>query len=521
MKNRIQAWMQTFLHSKESRLGLLMGGYVCIFFFLYPIFFTPGRFFTLTDAKYHLFILSVSLLLIFSSFSDFKINLNFKPKNLSVTDWSIIIFLCVSILSAICSEYFFDTINGANGRYHGIITLFSYLVLYFLISRHFQPKHFKAAIFLLAISASLVYLLGIINYANFDPLRFYLNVQEAEKTIFISTIGNRDFFSTFVCLTLPAFMAITLRRKFNENLVGYFIAIFLGFAALCVSNSDGGFIGMIVSLFFLLFYSLRSLEDFKKVIIIFTICSAAIWIVGILTLSMPAVRWASTSMLLSFCTSSYATLLFLFFLVCSFLLCYFTPRLQVRTFPSKHLRLSFGIFFAVCVLVFLAFFFYFSWVNLTYPLGSFSKYLRFSYSWGSNRGIVWKYLLSAFGMLDPIKKLIGTGPDTILQVLHQFFSSNINRNMLLSFDSAHNEYLQYLVTTGILGCVSYTTFAISGIVRQFCSCKDFQFLFVTALVCVCYIVQGFFNISMITSTPFFFIFMALGESMLRNKNKKL
>ncbi len=508
---------------KENWGNYLTIGYVALFFLLYPIFFTPGHYFTLNEVKYHVFIVSVSLLLIFIVLIDFgKATPIFEYKTFSVTDWSLIAFAFIAVLSGLCSDYFPYTINGVGGRYHGALTLFAYLVLYFLISRYFQEKMLSKVLLCLAISASLVFLLGIFNYANLDPFGFYHQVREDQTAIFVSTIGNRNFFSTFVCLTLPIFMVMAAREKRRLSILGYAVAVFLGSAALCIANSDSGFVGMAVVFALFFIWSLSSLSALKRAMLVFTTVFAGFSVIGLLVHSLSSPRWAASSLFLHFSLSIYPLVLCLLSLLLFFLLQLFSPKIASNRFPSKVLQWGSAIFFLLIAVAFFVLLFYFSVVATDASLGSMAKYFRFSHEWGSNRGQVWAYLTSAFFKLGPVQIFIGTGPDTIYQVLQHFFSDQMSIGQLLDFDSAHNEYLQYLITTGIFGLTAYLTFVISGITRYFRSSenKAHPYLFAITLSCLCYAVQACFNISMITTTPFFFILMALGEASIRNLQGK-
>ena len=77
-------------------------------------------------------------------------------------------------------------------------------------------------------------------------------------------------------------------------------------------------------------------------------------------------------------------------------------------------------------------------------------------------------------------------------------------------DNAHNEYLQYLVTHGLLGLASYLLFVISAVRRGFREGGRFQKA--AALGAVCYLVQAFFNLLQALTTPMFFVFLALAQT---------
>ena len=78
------------------------------------------------------------------------------------------------------------------------------------------------------------------------------------------------------------------------------------------------------------------------------------------------------------------------------------------------------------------------------------------------------------------------------------------------YDNAHNELLQYLVTTGLLGMVSYIGLFISSVIYIFKRANKRVIANVCIVAMVGYFAQAIINISQPITTPFFFIFMALG-----------
>ena len=162
----------------------------------------------------------------------------------------------------------------------------------------------------------------------------------------------------------------------------------------------------------------------------------------------------------------------------------------------------------VLILIFLISFFYFSIINKHTSLGIFENYLRFSPDFGSDRGSVWIALLTAFISFPIVKIFIGSGPDTIYQVLLEYYPNEIRNGSLLPFDSAHNEYIHYLITTGLIGLAAYCTLIgvlISWSLRR---AKKSEFMLPLAASAICYVVQGFFNISVVSVTPLFFLVLS-------------
>jgi len=81
---------------------------------------------------------------------------------------------------------------------------------------------------------------------------------------------------------------------------------------------------------------------------------------------------------------------------------------------------------------------------------------------GTIRKIVWTGALRIW-QANPKNFLIGTGPETFAQAYYQYrpLEHNQTSEWELLYNKAHNEFLNYLVTTGILGLGSYIVLLIS------------------------------------------------------------
>lgn len=131
---------------------------------------------------------------------------------------------------------------------------------------------------------------------------------------------------------------------------------------------------------------------------------------------------------------------------------------------------------------------------------------------GSGRIFIWK------GVINMIKEkpLFGVGIENLAE---PFF--RINRfEVLKTFgefwkvDKAHNEYLNIAATTGIPSLLIYLSF-ITLIIRQgFLKIKSDPLLLAIMASVIGYLVQAFFNISVVTVAYIFWIFLGF----LANKN---
>lgn len=105
--------------------------------------------------------------------------------------------------------------------------------------------------------------------------------------------------------------------------------------------------------------------------------------------------------------------------------------------------------------------------------------------------------------------LLGTGPDTLAERLNRDISEE-HLNYILKYnstiDKAHNEYLELAVSCGIFTLISYLILIfliIKGLINNISDDRNKVLL----LTLIGYLVQAFFNISVIMVAPLFWIFL--------------
>lgn len=133
-------------------------------------------------------------------------------------------------------------------------------------------------------------------------------------------------------------------------------------------------------------------------------------------------------------------------------------------------------------------------------------------SYGSDRMYIWKETMK----IVPNHIWHGVGIDSF----HKAFNGEAlilkmpGKNIL--YDKAHNEYLQTLVTQGIFALISYL--ALYGYISFYGIRNSFKYNEIyLVLPVIGYLVQAFFNISVIEVAPLFYI--ALGLCSGRKKDK--
>lgn len=501
--NLINKTKNIYAQSDHIDLYCLVFVYLMVFFF--PLCVTPKFFFTLNYAKFVFLIVCTSLLFLSFAFTIIKYKLKLNLFSIK-TDYAMFIFCGVSILSALLSSYFPNTILGIDGRYNGMFTIIIYFTIYIILSRFSKTR--TGICELLNISSCLVYLLGILNSLNIDPFSAYKNVALHQRRIFLSTIGNSNFFSTFIAITFPIIIIMFCMTKNKTRVSLYALGIVLGSMAFCAANSDSGFASIIVMMAIIPYFMSNKIYPLRKYFGMLLIFILSIKFYYILTLIFK-ISYKNYSTITNLLMNGGLSIFLIILLIFMNFLLYYKPTLIVLRKNVKKIKKIIMVILFSLVLTIAVLFLYFSIINRTAPLGGFSKYLRFSMEWGDFRGSVWFYLILAFFKFPFHKILIGSGPDTILQVMSEFYNSKMASGELRTYDSAHNEYIQYLVTTGLIGGIAYIALIVFLIYYGFKYYKRSFFILPFTMSVLSYCVQATFNISMISTTPLFIVILSL------------
>ena len=148
--------------------------------------------------------------------------------------------------------------------------------------------------------------------------------------------------------------------------------------------------------------------------------------------------------------------------------------------------------------------------------GSLKNYIIFDDDWGTHRGYIWRIAIEIYGKFPFMHKLFGYGPDTFgIITVHGYYDDMISRYNE-KFDSAHNEYLQYLVTIGMVGVTAYVGFICTSLVYIIRKAKDCPIVMAVPIAVVCYCAQAFVNISVPIVAPIMFTLIMVGLAAVQN-----
>lgn len=494
-----------------------------------------------------------------------KLNTYRDPFRLNTTDIAFAAFVLISLVSSLLSGRFAHCFLGlsgkeSNGRNMGLLMILLLFVCYMIISRYFYSKKFiYYAIFF---GITVVSVIAIFNYYKVDVLGIFAKYKSNENVYqnFTSTIGNKNYLSALICVALPFSVGMAISSDDLVLRIVSYVSTFIQFMGLIVATSDGGFLGCLAAVAVILILSSRSIKKFTRFFLCLTLMMAGakfIWLVELMTKG-GSKGYTSFSQFFV-----YSPVVFVIMGVSALIF----AALFLGEKNGKIKELPKAVFFVclsltgLAVLAFTALLIYYSCIDTETKLTGMMRFFRFDERWGTHRGYFWinsfevygdkfsnikeiiidnKDLLTSsvpelFSNLSEVIKIIndifieiknilfGTGPETFYYSFKPYFNEMVRLFNESSTNSAHNVYINYLITHGALGLAAYLTFVGSALVSTFRRAKNNPLAFVCAGVILAYAVQDIVNIANPVNTPWFIVFIALSEAtrLRANSEKEL
>lgn len=474
---------------KKVSVGILFFG-ITIFI---PLFMEQG-YLNLTQAKAHaLYMTALPAAMVFI-ISWFCTKENSQPIDSSAAeaaankaskfcglDFILLGFGLALSVSALFSQHITDAFWGTAGWNVGTLTMLTLIMTYFIVSRYYKLQA-NAWLFVL-IANIVIFLLTMIHSMGIDILRLHADIDPKQFYLYVSTVGNVNWLSGYLCIILPAFFVFFMLSTERISMILYGIALILGIINVLLCASESVFIGIWSCTFFALPFVCKESKRIKRLgalILAFGICS--LWI-GLFP-SFAAKRHTVNG-LFSVILDWKAALI-----ICTLgCLCCFVLPLLWKNMSEQMCRR---------IVIFLEIAMFFSLLALLY-----SFFTSYNDSWGNYRGKIWNAsmdLFQSFGLKD---KLIGVGPE----LLGYYYDGLTSYSLIVL--TAHNELLQWLLTTGILGAVLWCSVFLWLVISYFRSHCWEQGGIAFFLPLVAYLGQSMVNSPNAMNIALFYLFLAL------------
>ena len=532
----------------------ITGVYVFIILVFFPLY-THDKYFDILGARYVFFrVWGISLVVILSLLgilylvidlqnqasspsalsrfiNAFKIK-NFK-KYFIITDLFFILMMISMTISTFGSEFFEESFFGNSGRYQGLECWIVYFITYIAISRTFKFRRFYIDFAIL--SGCFACIWGTLDFFWLDPFGFFQNVSDVQKGMFASSIGNLNTYTNYTIMIFALASSMFVIETNLYRSIFYLITSFIGCAGSIFGLADNIVLGFFGFYLFLPFFTFKNRKQFIRYLILIDILFISMFMFY-LGLKRPHNYYQGSFFqdLVSIKGMAYIFIPFTVLIVIISLIMYkikpnygniisnnLNPFDSILPKQFKFVYLVMVVFgFALVTYILLDVNVFKQHTEVWAQIPS-SHQLVFNDNWGTHRGHNWRIAFTNFTQNFSIfQRLFGYGPDTYLIVSERTFYEEMVRRYGEVYDSAHNEYINYLICEGIIGLICYLGIFISGIRKGIKNLEKNPMIIAPIMAVIAYMVQAFVNIAIPITTPIFFtlMYMCVAEHF---KNKEI
>lgn len=421
------------------------------------------------------------------------------------TDICMVLFFISGVMSFIMAEDKKNAFTGAQGRYCGLAFMILIFIMYIIVSAKVSnmEKMWSLISMVFVLVSSVTFIIAILQNIGFDPFKLLDGINRKQRNIYVSTFGNIDIFGSFICIALPLFMGLYVTEKSNIKRIVYGIGVFAGFMAFIPANADVVFAGVgaaVITVLFATVYMERVDRLFELVML------GSGGYLGMVLLRM--LVGTNGAKITGFNRlAEHPALLVIIFAVVLFI------RLIIQVYINKNKTevyinkqkngtgIKLIIALAVVLISGIAVIIYGRKNNLAM--------FDFNDKWGSYRGYIWRRVTGLYGELPFVQKIFGHGNESIRSLMDDRFYDEMLQVTGTVYDNAHNEYLQYLVTQGLLGMLSYVGVVVAAAIAGVKKIKKSPYILGLLLAVVSYGVQAIFNVNQCITTPYMFLMTAM------------
>ncbi|MCH5262409.1 MAG: O-antigen ligase family protein [Lachnospiraceae bacterium] len=443
----------------------------------------------------------------------------------SVTDGCVLAYLILSWIAAIFGGFYKDAWWGYSGWSMGMMSQISFVLLYLFASRF--GKYYRLIFAVLLAAACVVYGIGILHRLLIDPIGFYDELTDLQKTRFLSTLGQATWYGSFLAVTLPVGMGIFLYsdKKVWGILSGVFMTI--GFCTLVTQNSDSAYFGLAGAMVVFVMISAKERGMMCRFTGALTLLFASGKVMYYLMQIHPNPAFEADFVTRMMWTSPVTWGLLAICLIITAVLYFIGLDSGSHKYPSSlmvrlcgYTPAAAGVVVAVLILLIvlqsrgslpqgisdrLADIYYFNWNN----------------DWGNGRGRIWHMAFKMFTEANLRYKLFGVGPDCFNSYLNAYYAEEAALFWVdAQLTNAHNEWMNSLINVGIIGTLAYVGIYVTAIRRFFREHRSDSLLVGITASIVSYMCYNFFCYQQVLCTPFIFLLMGVGEYILRETDKR-
>lgn len=518
---------------------------------IFPLYY-QNKYYNMGDAKYLFFKnVTLALLIVLVVLLAFD-KLITPPKEwqrpkFSFLDGAVLAYTASAVLSWIFSPFRSEAWIGSHEWYMGLLSQLLFIGIYFAVSRFCTRR--KWALWIMGASAAIVFLIAYLHRFKIDPLGLYENISDFYQVLFLGTIGQATWYSSYIAVVLPVMMGVYLigqqpgvenPAEHNTSLLSRILCdgkpahiligglLFLGFCSAVTQNSDSIYVGLGLAFLLFLWFAMTDPGMWKRYVELCLIALSAAKFTGLLQTAFPERVPELDPLSLTVTKGAIGWLALIVAAVIYILtLCLLHNRKPNSIFSYGFFRrfrtILFAIFGAGLLLIPVV-----MWLVSTGRISgesgilSSTSYLNFdNKSWGNGRGQTWSYCIRIFAEYPPLMKLFGCGPDSLTFYSEAHHAAEIQAMWgNLKLTNAHNEWLTALINYGLIGGTTYLSVFVLAIIRIFKSWKESPVLLAGAAAILSYAGHNFFCYQQAVCTPLIFIVIGAAEYLCRNPEQE-
>lgn len=456
-----------------------------------------------------------------------------KPQNwrktFSAADMAVIAFWVFSLISTLQSEYVYESFWGNEGRYSGLFLITLYVAAYLVISHFWKSNGWVMQAFLAA--GMIVCVIGITDYFQMDILHFRVHIKPKQSTLFTSTIGNINTYTAYVALVMGVAAAMFATAQGWLRVGWYYICTVVSFIAIVMGCSDNAYLALGALFAFLPLLLFQRKDGVVRYFVLLATFASVIQYIDYVNQKYAEVVVGLDSLfgVLVDIPKLHMIVVGLWGIA---IVLYFVVKWSNLKIKQKELlgteqwklgKYLVCIWAGVLVLGVAGITYMFTDANVmghAERYGAIKKYLVFNDWWGSSRGYIWKKSVTLYNNLPVIHKIFGYGPDTFgIMTTKSFLTEMLDKTSVI-FDSAHNEYLQYLLTVGISGLMAYIIFCVCWFKKMVKVCQTIEgknraYVLASLIAVLCYCFQAIVNINLPIVTPILWLLLGSGMACIQ------
>lgn len=431
--------------------------------------------------------------------------------NFKWTDSLLAVYLFGGLIEGIMSGAIDDAVFAIYGRYTGYLMDIVYVLI--IIVAIMCGKQYRLLRYSIPIVTLPLGILAVLNHYDLDPINIYGGMEAESLNRYISTIGNVDMFSIFMGV---AFVYCGMLFCMEEKRTGRgFAAISAIIAQLSVfvCSADGGYIG--IGIFYLA--ALIFIKDRWQFIRYLFLLD--MFMLTAIVLDCAEKKFTAYMPVDSITKSMLDSRIYIsLFIIVTLLICMFTfifLRKKDMTVESQIARVTLYTLYVAGLIVLIAS------VLLVNSRGSadenpITSLLLIGDKWGSQRGYLWKMAMRGYGELSIWQKLFGIGSSNVSQ-LFWIQIDPYDDNIIQMIDNTHCEYLQVLITHGIVGFVSLYGWIIASLIEIVKNIKKSKISAVYAVTIIAYLASAFVGLNVSYVVILLFVSLCYGRMSSETK----